>query len=126
MSLFCQSKFSFSARQYSVVKVLVRVYHACFWLSSGLDNYFTLKIKIIITFLSSCLKPLTGYSFGYIIVFMRGKENKELNNRIVELWKTGRYKSYSSLARVLHIKHPKIVERAVKKALQTIEARVTG
>ena len=49
---------------------------------------------------------------------MRGKENTRLNNRIVELWRTGRYKSYSSLARILHT-YPKAVERAVKKDDQT-------
>lgn len=43
------------------------------------------------------------------------KENKELNERIVKLWKTGKYHSYSSLARLMHIKHSKIVERAVKR-----------
>ncbi len=47
---------------------------------------------------------------------MRGIENKERNEKIVHLWKTGRYKSFSALSRMLHIKHPKIVERAVKKA----------
>jgi len=46
---------------------------------------------------------------------MRGKKNEKLNNRIVELWNTGRYKSYSSLARMLRL-YPKAVERAVKKA----------
>jgi len=46
---------------------------------------------------------------------MRGKENIKLNTRVVELWQTGRYKSFSSLARMLRT-YPKAVERAVKKA----------
>ena len=46
---------------------------------------------------------------------MRGKENVKLNKRIAELWATGRYKSFSSLARMLGT-YPKAVERAVKKA----------
>ena len=41
--------------------------------------------------------------------------NQKLYSRIVELWNTGRYKSYSALARMLHT-YPKAVERAVKKA----------
>lgn len=52
---------------------------------------------------------------------MRGIENKKLNDRIVELWRTGRYKSFSSLARTLHIKHPKIVERAIKRATKPVD-----
>lgn len=43
------------------------------------------------------------------------KENKELNGRIVRLWESKRYKTYSSLARAMHIKFPKIVERVVKR-----------
>jgi len=49
---------------------------------------------------------------------MGNTKNAKLNKRIVELWNTGRYKSYSSLARVMHT-YPKAVERAVKKANQT-------
>jgi len=44
---------------------------------------------------------------------MRGKENIELNERIRKAWATGRYKSYSALARVYKT-YPKLVERAVK------------
>jgi len=42
-------------------------------------------------------------------------KNEKLNRRIAELWQTGRYKSFSSLARMLG-SYPKAVERAVKKA----------
>lgn len=45
---------------------------------------------------------------------MRGKENKELKCRIRKAWQTGRYKSYSALARVFRT-YPKMVERAVKE-----------
>jgi len=41
--------------------------------------------------------------------------NEKLYNRIAELWSTGRYKSYSSLARMMRV-YPKMVERAVKRA----------
>lgn len=62
-------------------------------------------------------KPLDNhFIIGYSSV-MRGKKNQKLNGRIVELWNTGRYKSYSSLARVLHT-YPKAVERAIKKVTE--------
>ena len=41
--------------------------------------------------------------------------NEKLYDRIADLWATGRYKSYSSLARMLRT-YPKAVERAVKRA----------
>ena len=49
------------------------------------------------------------------------KENKELNDRIVAQWLTGKYQTFSALARVMHQEHPKIIERAVKGYLQTTE-----
>jgi len=52
---------------------------------------------------------------------MRGIENKELTERLQKAWQSGKYKSYSSLARTFHLKHPKIVERAIKKQQRTPE-----
>jgi len=48
---------------------------------------------------------------------MKGIENKQLNDKIRKLWATGRYKSYSSLARMLKT-YPKAVERAIKKGMK--------
>jgi len=45
---------------------------------------------------------------------MRGKKNLPQTEKIQKLWATGRYKSFSSLARMLKT-YPKAVERAVKK-----------
>lgn len=47
----------------------------------------------------------------YILNGMR--ENIELNQRIVKNWKTGKYKTFSSLSRVMHLPHPNTVKRAV-------------
>lgn len=43
---------------------------------------------------------------------MQGIENKELNERVVKLWLSGRYKSYSAIARLCRT-YPKLVSRAV-------------
>jgi len=44
---------------------------------------------------------------------MRGIANTDRTAKIQKAWLTGRYKSFSSLARALHT-YPKAVERAVK------------
>lgn len=51
---------------------------------------------------------------------MRGIKNEELNERIRKAWATGRYRSFSALARVFRT-YPKKVERAVK--MQEVEAK---
>jgi hypothetical protein len=45
---------------------------------------------------------------------MQGKEDKELNERIRKAWATGRYKTYSALARVFRT-YPKKIIRAIEK-----------
>jgi len=45
------------------------------------------------------------------------QEKVDRNKRILEQWQTGRYKSYSALARIFRVT-PKIVERLVKKRMQ--------
>lgn len=44
---------------------------------------------------------------------MRSAKSLELDERIRKAWATGRYKSYSALARLFRT-YPKKVERAVK------------
>ena len=46
---------------------------------------------------------------------MRGLENIELNDRIRKAWATGRYKSYSALARIFRT-YPNKIKRAVLNA----------
>jgi len=43
----------------------------------------------------------------------RGIENPELNERIRKAWSTGRYKTYSSLAKVFRT-YPNKIKRAVE------------
>lgn len=43
----------------------------------------------------------------------RKKKNNGIEEKAVKLWRSGRYKSYSAIARVLRT-YPKLVERAVK------------
>jgi len=45
---------------------------------------------------------------------MRSVKSEELDERIRKAWATGRYKSYSALARLFRT-YPKKIERAIKK-----------